>query len=78
MDDACQHNWVYGGLKWHNTGNRIAGRSAEEIDYYDWFYCSGCLQNRYRKLDIVMTNFDKVIEGASPMPRWKKPEELLQ
>ncbi len=47
----CDHNFVYGGVKYEVEKYARPGRSKRRY-YFDWFYCTNCTTKRYNQLDF--------------------------
>ena len=46
----CEHNYVYGGVKYKISDYKLAGSGAQPVFYFDWFYCSKCAESIYKEL----------------------------
>ena len=66
--DTCEHKFVYGGIKYKDGLYSLPGTGAHSREYFDWFYCEKCLENKYVELskrgDTYSLWFD-----AKPMGR---------
>lgn len=62
-----KHIYVYGGVK-YLIGDLLMGSDAHQVEYYDWYYCSGCLIEKYKKLSTGARNsYQPILFNATPM-----------
>lgn len=65
---TCEHTFVHGGVKFE-YGGRMPGSSAEWVIYYDWFFCTKCLESQYKRLSPYPGDHDSyqaIRYGATP------------
>jgi hypothetical protein len=62
----CDHEFVYGGVKYENHTNALPGTGACRRDYFDWFYCKKCLENKYIELSYFDNTYTKIAFDATP------------
>ena len=65
----CYHVFAYGGVKYKDGNEALPGGSARDRKYFDWWYCTKCLEATYKKLDIAQDTYDKILFNASPKER---------
>jgi hypothetical protein len=63
---VCPHKWVYGGVKYKNGDNPLAGTGARKRTYYDFFYCEKCREKQFDQLEEADTTYDDIRFGATP------------
>lgn len=63
-----EHNYVYGGVV-YVFGDRLPGSGARQVRYYDRYYCAGCLDYQYQRLDFVGSSYDEIRFNATPAPQ---------
>lgn len=63
----CLHEYVYGGVKFR-IGHKLMGSAARAVFYYDWFYCSKCLEDKFRRLSYKTNTYEDIRNNATPLP----------
>lgn len=64
--DACEHKFIYSGVKYEIQEWKLPGSGAQPIYYYDWFYCEKCLDNKYQKLNDQTDTYSSILYRATP------------
>jgi hypothetical protein len=60
------HTWAFGGLRYEDGQSPLPGTGACPRLYFDWFYCSGCLANRYANQRAIGNTYSAPLSGALP------------
>lgn len=62
----CEHSFTYGGVKYEVQNWTNPGSGSRPVYYFDWFYCTKCLTNRYDQLAYQGNSYDKLHFNATP------------
>lgn len=60
------HKFIYGGVKYKDGQTSMAGTGAREREYFDWFFCEFCLENKFTRLNYESDTYAKVEFNATP------------
>lgn len=62
----CKHKFIYGGVKYHISNEKLPGSGAQYVFYFDWFYCEKCLEYEYRRLKEYTNTYQELAYNATP------------
>lgn len=65
---ACEHRFIYAGVKYTESKYTMPGSGAHERDYFDHYYCDRCLEHRYEQLPVTNNTYSPPLFSASPKP----------
>ena len=65
---GCEHAWSATGIRWR-FGGRMAGTSAQRVEYFEAFLCSRCCERFYVELGDSYSHdsYQKVRFNATPL-----------
>lgn len=66
-EKICEHNYQYCGLKYRDSGDKLAGSGATRIDYYDVYCCTKCLEEQRKPVIRCTNSYQKTLEGSTPL-----------
>ncbi|UTC28272.1 hypothetical protein GURKE_02410 [Brevundimonas phage vB_BpoS-Gurke] len=66
MSQACEHDYVYTGVRFKEDPYTRAGGSARDRYYAHVFHCRRCLAVRSEQIGCLGTSFDPVQFDATP------------
>jgi hypothetical protein len=64
----CEHEYVYGGVRYEDGEYHLPGTSAHPREYFNWFYCKKCLRNEYQRLATSGDTYG-ILFDAKPKPQ---------
>ena len=64
---TCNHNYQYGGVRYHDTKKLRLGSGATVIEYYELYYCTQCLDRKLFELDHESNSYNPILFNASPL-----------
>ena len=62
----CDHTYERGGLVYEHDYYPMPGTCAKARHYFDWFFCSKCLANRYTNERVIGNSYEHPVAGAIP------------
>ena len=64
--DKCK--FEYGGVRFKDTREKLAGSGATRIEYYDYYFCTVCLGYQIKRLTETSNSYQNIKFNATPLP----------
>lgn len=65
---ACEHRFVYAGVKYKDSRYPRPGSGAHDRYYYDHYYCDRCIEHCYEQLPTISSTYEPPLFNATPQP----------
>lgn len=72
-DSECDHEFIFGGVRYEIKDWKLPGSNAQPVHYFTWFYCVKCRESRYIKLEPETNTYQRVLFGA--VRKWVNQKE---